>query len=142
LQKSRAEIADLFAAHGLLCTSQRYAVFHYLASHPEHPTVEEVHTAINRIDPRASRATVYNSLRAMVDAGLVREITLGGAAARFESRIEPHHHFICDRCGRIQDLEWFETRDIAKKSGVQPSSVRELVLQGTCDACLPGRKAS
>jgi Fe2+ or Zn2+ uptake regulation protein len=142
LRKSRTEIADLFAARGLLCTSQRYAVFHYLASHPQHPTVEEVYRAINRIDPRASRATVYNSLRAMVDAGLVREVTIGSSASRFESRMERHHHFICDRCGAIKDLEWFETRDIAKKSGVQPSSVRELVLQGTCDDCLPDRKAS
>jgi Fe2+ or Zn2+ uptake regulation protein len=78
----------------------------------------------------------------MVDAGLVREVTIGSAASRFESRMEPHHHFICDRCGQIKDLEWFETRDIAKKSGMEPSSVRELVLQGTCADCHPGRKAS
>ena len=66
------EIAEAFRAASLRCTPQRYAVLEYLASSTRHATAEEIFEAVNRTDPRSSRATVYNSLNALVRAGLVR----------------------------------------------------------------------
>jgi Fe2+ or Zn2+ uptake regulation protein len=57
----------------------------FLVRRPVHATADEIHRALNRSDPRASRATVYNSLRALIEAGLVREVILEGAAARFDA---------------------------------------------------------
>jgi Fur family peroxide stress response transcriptional regulator len=131
-----SEIANSFRRHGLRCTTQRYAVLQYLLKHPNHPTVEEIRKAINRRDPRASRATVYNSLHALVEAGLIREVTIAGQATRFECHIERHHHFVCDRCGRIEDVEWFDFEEAAKKSGITSYSIREVVFQGQCASCL------
>jgi Fe2+ or Zn2+ uptake regulation protein len=112
----------------------------YLMKHPVHPTVEEIHKALNRHDPRASRATVYNTLHALVETGLVREVNLLGEPTRFESHVERHHHFVCDECHRIDDVGWFDPADVAKRSGVAPGSVRELVLRGLCESCLPKGK--
>ena len=137
---SRAEISASFRDHGLRCTSQRYAVLRCLLNHPCHPTAEEIHGVVNRHDPRVSRATVYNSLHALVESGLVREVKLGGDAARFEPHRERHHHFVCDRCGGIEDVEWFELSDVAQRSGVKARSVRALVLQGLCEPCFARKK--
>jgi Fur family peroxide stress response transcriptional regulator len=112
----------------------------YLLKHPCHPTAEEIHGVVNRHDPRVSRATVYNSLHALVGSGLVREVKLGGEATRFEPHIERHHHFVCDKCGRIEDIDWFELSEITHRAGVKTRSIRALVLQGLCEPCLAQKK--
>jgi Fe2+ or Zn2+ uptake regulation protein len=48
----------------------------FVARHPIHATAEEVFNAVYRSEPRASRATIYNNLNALVEAGLVREVSL------------------------------------------------------------------
>src|SRR6476620_5712050 len=56
---------------GLRCTPQRYAVMAFLMGQNSHPTAAEIFEAVNRVDPRSSRATTYNNLRDLVQAGLV-----------------------------------------------------------------------
>jgi Fur family peroxide stress response transcriptional regulator len=63
---------------GLRCTPQRYAVMEFLMEHNSHPTAAEIFEAVNRVDPRCSRATTYNNLRDLVRAGLVREVAIEG----------------------------------------------------------------
>lgn len=57
-------IAEAFRLSGLRRTPQRYAVLEYLMR-SMHATPDEIYRAINRADPRASRATVYNNLHAL-----------------------------------------------------------------------------
>src|ERR1700723_1708574 len=87
---------------GLRCTPQRYAVMAFLMGHTGHPTAAEIFEGVNRLDPRSSRATTYNNLRDLVQAGLVREVAVEGRAARFDAKGLRHHHFICDRCGSVR----------------------------------------
>src|ERR1700759_4626383 len=96
------------SACGLRCTAQRHAVMAFLMEHNRHATAAEIFEAVNRLDPRSSRATTYNNLRDLVEAGLVREVAIEGRAARFDAAGIRHHHFICDRCGNVEDIEWFE----------------------------------
>ena len=70
---------------GLRCTAQRYAVMAFLMDHKGHPTAAEIFEAVNRVDPRSSRATTYNNLRDLVKAGLVREVAVEGRAGRFDA---------------------------------------------------------
>ncbi len=63
---------------GLRCTPQRYAVMAFLMENTSHPTAAEIFEAVNRADPRCSRATTYNNLRDLVQAGLVREVAVEG----------------------------------------------------------------
>ena len=55
---------------GLRCTPQRFAVMAFLMECNRHPTAAEIFEAVNRMDPRSSRATTYNNLRDLVEAGL------------------------------------------------------------------------
>ena len=83
------------------CTPQRYAVMAFLMECNRHPTAAEIYKAVNRVDPRSSRATIYYNLRDLVQAGLVREVAVEGRAAQFDANGVRPHHIICDRCGNV-----------------------------------------
>jgi Fur family peroxide stress response transcriptional regulator len=127
---------------GLRCTPQRYAVMAFLMEHSKHATAAEIFAAVNRVDPRSSRATTYNNLRDLVRAGLVREVAVEGRAARFDATGTPHHHFICDRCGSVEDLEWYDVPKPASRSfGKRIVRECELIFRGLCAKCAPRRTA-
>lgn len=129
-------------ASGLRCTPQRYAVLKFLMEHTGHPTAAEIFGAVNRVDPRSSKATTYNNLRDLVEAGLVREVAMEGRAARFDATGMPHHHFICDRCGNVEDLEWFNVPR-PRRGALGKRIVREceLIFRGLCMKCAARRVA-
>ena len=128
------------AASGLRSTPQRHAVMAFLMEQAEHPTAAEIFEAVNRVDPRSSRATIYNNLRDLVRAGLVREVAVEGRAARFDMKSTRHHHFICDRCGNVEDVEWYDVaRPPAVSLGNRVFREFELIFRGLCSTCAPRR---
>ena len=123
---------------GLRCTPQRYAVMAFLMEHNTHPTAAEIFEGVNREDPRSSRATTYNNLRDLVQAGLVREVAVEGRAARFDAKGMRHHHFICDRCGNVEDIEWYNVpRPASFSLGKRILRECELIFRGLCTKCAP-----
>ncbi len=129
-------IKDSLEDRGLRCTAQRYAVMAFLMSHQGHPTAAEIFDAVNRVDPRSSRATTYNNLRDLVKAGLVREVAAEGRAGRFDLEGMRHHHFICDRCGAVEDVDWYDVPKPASRT-LGKRIVREcqLIFRGFCATC-------
>ena len=133
-------IKESLEAGGLRCTPQRYAVMAFLMGHASHPTAAEIFEAVNRADPRCSRATTYNNLRDLVQAGLVREVAVEGRSARFDAKVMRHHHFICDRCGTVEDMEWYDVpRPAAGSLGKRILRQSELIFRGLCAKCAPPR---
>ena len=127
---------------GLRCTPQRYAVMAFLMDHKMHPTAAEIFEAVNRMDPRSSRATTYNNLRDLVHAGLVREVAVEGRAARFDAKGMRHHHFICDHCGNVEDIEWCDVPKLAAGAfGKRIVRECELIFRGLCAQCAPRRRS-
>ena len=125
---------------GLRCTAQRYAVMEFLMEHHGHPTAAEIFEAVNRVDPRSSRATTYNNLRDLVKAGLVREVAVEGRAGRFDAMGTRHHHFICDRCGAVEDMDWYDVPKPASRSlGKRVVRECQLILRGLCTKCAARR---
>jgi Fur family peroxide stress response transcriptional regulator len=125
---------------GLRCTMQRYAVMVFLMHHKGHPTAAEIFEAVNHVHPRSSRATTYNNLRDLVKAGLVREVAVEGRAGRFDVKGMRHHHFICDRCGAVEDMEWYDVPKPASRSlGKRIVRECELIFRGLCTKCAARR---
>src|ERR1700749_691619 len=121
---------------GLRCTPQPYAGVAFLVEKKRPPTPAEIFEAVNRTDPRSSRATTYNNLRDLVQAGLVREVAVEGRAARFDAKTMRHHHFICDRCGNVADVEWYDVPKPASGSlGRRILRECELIARGLCTKC-------
>jgi Fe2+ or Zn2+ uptake regulation protein len=95
---------------------------------------------VNRADPRSSRATTYNNLRDLVQAGLVREVAVEGRAARFDAEGMRHHHFICDRCGNVEDLEWYDVpRPASGSLGKRVLREYQVIFRGLCTKCASRR---
>ena len=118
-------------------TPQRYAVLDYLVRSQVHPTAEQIRADLNRQFPRASRATVYNTLNALRDAGLIHEIFMDDSVARYDANIEPHHHFICRRCGTLEDIPLNAISEVSHR-GLKPGySVEDyaVVMRGVCATC-------
>jgi Fur family peroxide stress response transcriptional regulator len=131
-----AAIQQALEGGGLRCTPQRYAVMAFLMESHRHPTAAEIFEAVNRVDPRSSRATTYNNLRDLVQAGLVREVAVEGRAARFDARGMRHHHFICDRCGNVEDVDWYDVPKPTPRSlGKRAVRECELIFRGLCAKC-------
>jgi len=131
-----AAIQQALEAGGLRCTPQRYAVMAFLMECKRHPTAAEIFEAVNRVDPRSSRATTYNNLRDLVQAGLVREVAVEGRSARFDATGTQHHHFICDRCGNVEDVDWYDVPKPAPRSlGKRVVRECELIFRGLCTKC-------
>ena len=137
MDKLKPGIVVAFRERKLRCTPQRYAVLDYVMRHPVHATAEQVYRAVNRTDPRASRATVYNNLHVLTEAGLVREVRLEGRSVRFDANTGRHHHFVCERCARVEDIGWFDVPQLMRRSQLGSRVVRnyEMVFRGTCENC-------
>jgi Fur family peroxide stress response transcriptional regulator len=123
---------------GLRCTPQRYSVMSFLTAHSGHPTAAEIFEAVNRLDPRSSRATTYNNLRDLVQAGLVREVAVEGRAARYDAKFMQHHHFICDACGKVEDIPYYAVpKPTPTILGKRILRECELIVRGLCPTCAP-----
>ena len=102
-------IRDLLGNHGLRCTPQREFIFAALTASKVHPTAEELHNAVSRVNDSGSisLATVYNALDAFTRHGLARRIapTCGGSAAafRYDADISNHAHAVMSD-GSMHDL--------------------------------------
>ncbi len=83
-----------------------------------------------------SRATVYNTLNWLKGAGLVKEV-FEGSVVRFDPNNSNHHHFICRRCGKVEDIE-SELPDgfqLGLLTGDRRVENFEVTLRGLCLDC-------
>src|SRR5512143_3864135 len=86
-------------------TRQRRVVFEVVRSGDHHPTAAEVFEAARKALPGISFATVYNSLRYLKEQGMVREISFGNGASRYDRETERHDHALCSSCGQLVDFD-------------------------------------
>lgn len=87
-------------------TAQRRAVAEALEGDHMHLTIEEIHERATAALPEISRATVYNTVNEMCAMGEVAEISGAGRAKRYDPNADlEHQHLVCERCGRIYDVD-------------------------------------
>jgi Fur family transcriptional regulator, peroxide stress response regulator len=86
-------------------TPQRLAILDYLKDNIRHPSAETIFKAIKEKFPTMSFATVYNTLSTLSKTGNLRELTIDPEKRRFDPNLEPHHHLICIKCGKIVDVK-------------------------------------
>ncbi|MGL5083085.1 MAG: Fur family transcriptional regulator [Microcoleaceae cyanobacterium] len=131
------KIVQVLKSKGLRVTPQRFAVYSYLRSCIEHPTAEQILTVLNQEHPVSSQATIYTTLQALRDVGLVREVLLEEGVSRYDANMSCHHHFRCKCCGAIEDIAWdtFQHLNLTNlRPGLRAESY-EVIVQGVCDRC-------
>jgi Fe2+ or Zn2+ uptake regulation protein len=142
-------------AAGLKMTPQRIAIVRQIAADDSHPSAQELFDRLKPSSPSMSFATVYNTLAALGDAGLVVSFSLAPGSTRFDPNMRPHDHAVCDGCGAVRDVVG-ETARLPSASSVGSSSsamsamsavgfeVRsvERILRGLCLTCAHVSRAS
>ncbi|AMW32343.1 Fur family transcriptional regulator, peroxide stress response regulator [Fervidobacterium changbaicum] len=134
---TRSEIRELLKEKGVKPTVHRVEILEYLRNTYSHPSADEIYEHFVREQKLSvlSRATVYNTLRALADAGLVKVI-ITPDAIRYDFVRENHHHFYCTKCKKIYDIELnVELPNISNIDGHEVHNV-QLTLVGICKNCL------
>ena len=86
-----------FPLAALKYSRQRESIKHYLMTTKEHPTADTVYMHVKKEFPNISLGTVYRNLNLLTDIGEAIKISTPDGGDRFDGRIEPHNHFLCDR---------------------------------------------
>lgn len=140
-------IPELLRARGLRWTSQREAVIAVLAASDGHVTGAEVVERCRSVDPGTTPSTVYRTLDAIEELGLIRHGH--GADGREEYHVRPageHGHRYCASCGRHWDIEdgSVEGRGIAAAFADAGFDVdlSHVTIVGRCADCLGARPAA
>lgn len=124
-------------AAGLRVTPQRRAVWSAFGEGAgDHLTADEVLGRARAALPELSRATVYNTLAALVEAGLLRAVESRGAVVYDPNPDPSHQHFRCRRCDRLYDVR-VEGVEGLRVSGGQGFLVdrKTVVFVGLCPSC-------
>jgi Fur family transcriptional regulator, peroxide stress response regulator len=124
---------------GLKLTPQRMIIFNIIAEGNRHITADEIYQMAKAEYPMLSPATVYRNMEQLVEAGLLTHLDLGGPSTRYDTNLEEHHHFVCEKCGKITDLYLKDIRYVLDPDKSNLSEVRisspQLYLHGTCGEC-------
>lgn len=129
----------------LRVTGARVAVLRAVHDHPHAGTDWICGVVREDLGVVVSLQAVYDVLRALSDAGLVRRIQPAGSAARYEARVgDNHHHAVCRSCGAVSDVDcavgYTPCLTPADDSGYQIDEA-EVIYWGHCPQCAAGASA-
>ena len=119
---------------------QRDAILRVVKDSTFHPTANWIYDQVRGEIPNISLGTVYRNLRLLVEEGQILEIELAGTLSRFDGNTKYHHHFICERCGRVFDVSNDERRErtmvdeMGREAGFKITHHR-YELYGLCKDC-------
>jgi Fur family peroxide stress response transcriptional regulator len=124
-------------------SKKREAILRVIQSTSAHPSAQWVYNTLKPSIPGLSLATVYRNLSLFREEGAVASLGVVGGEERFDGEVRPHPHFVCRRCGRVEDLPCPspETlKSIAGEAGGEgPAFIidyRRTVFYGLCGECI------
>ena len=105
----------------------------------DHPSADLIHSRLQVRMPTIAIDTVYRTLATFDELGIVKKLHIANERTLFDANLDTHHHFICTRCKKVEDLYW---PDFDKST--LPNSIdqlgkihaRHLELHGVCSDCL------
>jgi Fur family ferric uptake transcriptional regulator len=99
-------LAKRITARGRRLTDQRLTVAEALAKRKEAVSAQELYERLRPRHPRLALATVYRALEAQVESGMARRLERPGHVfAYIACEPEHHHHLVCVRCQKVEDLD-------------------------------------
>ena len=116
-------------------TKQRAVILEVIRSDMCHHTADEIFALAKERLPGISRATVYNNLKTLEAAKLIRRITGDALSDRYDNSYIPHGHLICEGCGKVTDFDLCNfDKQLSDAIGSEFSSY-ELKVRYVCDEC-------
>lgn len=122
---------------GLQVTAQRLAVYRAVCSNP-HSMADDICKTVKQALGVISRQAVYDALNAMSEHGIIRRIQPAGSSARYEHRVDNHHHLACRQCGNLIDIDCAVGKApclVAEHDHGYKIDEAEVTYWGFCPAC-------
>jgi len=120
-------------------TKQKRIILEVLKNTKSHPTADWVYDKVKKKIPNISLGTVYRNLNILKSQGEIMELCYGKGFSRFDGNAAEHHHFTCETCGKVLDVDGLSTTAledaVAKEMGVKVERHR-LEFYGTCPDCI------
>ena len=135
--QKHSDAAEALKSAGLQVTAQRIAVYGAVHKNP-HSMADEIHQAVKDDLGAVSRQAIYDALNMMADNGLIRRIQPAGSPARYEHRLDNHHHLICRNCESLIDIDCAVGAAPCLKAKSDHGYVideAEVTYWGICPAC-------
>ena len=132
-------LEELLRSRGVRVTHQRLEILRELVSSDGHPSAEQVHESVVARLPAISLDTVYRTIALFEEMGLIRRVEVLDDRGRFDANLEPHHHLVCVRCKRIEDIHWPEFDRLLPPPETESwgrVSSRHVEFRGLCRECL------
>ncbi len=133
---SLVDSVEIIKECGLKVTHPRLEVLKYLQSHPGHHTVDSIYRALKKDNPSLSKTTVYNNLEVLRDKKVVGAVIVSEKETRYEIGGQHHHHFYCNECGKIADIEVSCPLLGSMLNGEYRVEEVHGYFKGTCRSCL------
>jgi Fe2+ or Zn2+ uptake regulation protein len=126
------ELKKILDKSPLKATPQRLAILKQIYE-KGHASIEEIYEDIHALFPSISLATIYKNITSLKEENIISEVC-NHQKPKFEITKEPHAHFICKKCGYIEDIAFSDiiTKEIEQK---YPNSDKELYIYGVCSKC-------
>lgn len=119
-------------------SKQRQLIKEYVIANEIHPTADDVYNALKEENPNLSLGTVYRNLNLLSDMGELLRLHIPNFSDRYDGRIVSHYHVICNKCGKIHDVDisFPESIDleIQRKTGISVTG-HQLIFSGLCKDC-------
>ena len=125
-------------AAGIKLTHQRVEVLREVARHDGHPSADAILDGVKSRIPTVSVDTVYRTLWLLTDLGLIATLGPRRDAVRFDANLSPHHHYVCERCGVVSDVQNINLAGLKIEETLESlGSVLSayLEIRGVCAAC-------
>ena len=141
----RERFAEFLQSRGKRLTQQRQALLELIYDHHEHFDADTLVEGLRRQgDKKASPSTVYRTLKELVDAGLLRQMTLNGRAVYEHDYGYPaHDHLHCEKCDKLIEFQSDELKQlreaVAKLHNFRVKGHR-LIITGVCEDCSKARR--
>ena len=132
------ELIAALRATGRRVTMPRLLVHRHLRAADRHVTAGQLYAELAGQIPSLSAATVYDTLDLLDELGLIRRVSTPRGATTYDSRTDQHHHLICSRCGRVEDLDVGIDTAAAEAAGRAAGFAvghAQLTLTGLCRDC-------
>ncbi|MCL2194640.1 MAG: transcriptional repressor [Oscillospiraceae bacterium] len=116
-------------------TIQRRLILNAVKELNVHATAEQVYQHVVEQHPAISKATVYRNLSQMAEAGELLNIGNLYGQTHYDHNCHAHHHFICERCKRIVDVEVDFSAVLAQVQSIAGVDVSNIAMSGICSHC-------